>query len=462
MSFGTFRPTSVFIASDVEILLTHNFKTLKMKTLKMIKSNLTAVLSGVFTLLAPAVFAQKAIITNTKPSELIRPYTVHISDAALKDLRNRIKTTKWPEKETVADQSQGAKLSQLQGLVKYWGTNYNWRKAETRLNTYPQFVTNIDGIDIHFIHVRSKERNALPIILTHGWPGSVFEFIKVIGPLTDPVAYGGKAEDAFDVIIPSLPGFGFSGKPAEAGWDIDRIGKAWGVLVTRLGYKRYVAQGGDWGAGVVNSMALQAPEGLLGIHSNLPATLPGEAGKALGSGIAPEGFSAKEKASFEHLSKSIREGYFTYKSTMTSRPQALGYALNDSPVGLAAWLLLHPGFENWSYGTDPKQSLTKEEVLDDISLYWLTNSGTSSARIYWENRNKEIVSSGSMKTDQIKLPVAITVFPEDVFTSPETWAKRAFKNLIYFNEVDRGGHFAAWEEPKIFTEELRLAFKTLR
>ncbi|MTH14780.1 epoxide hydrolase family protein [Flavobacterium sp. LC2016-01] len=411
-----------------------------------------------FSLVLSEVTAQEKIKTD----ESIRPYRVNISNADLKDLKERIQDTKWPTKETVADQSQGANLSKMKGLVQYWGTGYDWRKAEAKLNAYPQFVTKIDGVDIHFIHVRSKEKNAMPLILSHGWPGSVFEFINVIGPLTNPVAYGGKAEDAFDVVIPSLPGFGFSGKPAEAGWDIDRIAKAWAVLMNRLEYKQYVAQGGDWGAGIVNSMALQAPKGLLGIHSNLPATLPTEGGKALASGIAPESFSAKERASFNHLSKAIKEGDFTYKMTMATRPQAVGYALNDSPAGLAAWLLLHPGFANWSYGTDPKQSPTKDEVLDDISLYWLTNSATSAARIYWENRNIEIVGSASMKTDQIKLPVAITVFPEDVFTSPETWAHKAFKNLIYFHEVDKGGHFAAWEQPQLFTAELRLAFKSLR
>lgn len=415
-----------------------------------------------FALVMSEVTAQEKIKTDIKNDEAIRPYRINISNADLKDLKERIQDTKWPTKETVSDQSQGANLSNMQGLIKYWGSTYDWRKAEAKLNAYPQFITKIDGVDIHFIHVRSKEKNAMPLILSHGWPGSVFEFINVIGPLTNPVAYGGKAEDAFDVIIPSLPGFGFSGKPTEAGWDIDRIAKAWAVLMNRLEYKQYVAQGGDWGAGIVNSMALQAPKGLLGIHSNLPATLPTEGGKALGSGIAPESFSAKERASFNHLSKSIKEGDFTYKMTMTTRPQAVGYALNDSPAGLAAWLLLHPGFANWSFGTDPKQSPTKDEVLDDISLYWLTNSATSASRIYWENRNIEIVSSASMKTDQIKLPVAITVFPEDVFTSPETWARKAFKNLIYFHEVDKGGHFAAWEQPQLFTAELRLAFKSLR
>jgi pimeloyl-ACP methyl ester carboxylesterase len=419
------------------------------------------VLSGAMALQGTIAEAQGESRSDMKYDETIRPFHVNVSKESLKDFRKRIQDTRWPDKETVADQSQGAKLSDLQGLVQYWGTSYDWRKAEAKLNAYPQFITNIDGIDIHFIHVRSKESNALPIIITHGWPGSVFELLKIIDPLTNPAAYGGKAEDAFDVIIPSLPGFGFSGKPGGAGWDLGRIGKAWAVLMNRLGYKRYVAQGGDWGAGVVNAMALQAPAGLLGIHSNLPATLPGEAGKALGSGVAPAGFSAQERAAFDHLSKAIREGGFTYKTTMTSRPQAVSYGLTDSPAGLAAWLFLHPGFSNWSYGADLKQSPTKDDVLDNISLYWLTNTAASSARIYWENRNIEIISAGSQKTDQIKLPVAITVFPEDVYTSPESWARRAFSNLIYFHEVDKGGHFAAWEQPQLFAEEMRAAFKSL-
>lgn len=420
------------------------------------------VFTGILFMQLAFAAAQGKSKSDVKSDEAIRPFKVNISNADLKDFRQRINATKWPDKETVADQSQGAQLSKMQDLVHYWGTTYDWRKAEASLNAYPQFMTKIDGVDIHFIHVKSKHKNAMPLILSHGWPGSVFEFLKVIDPLTNPTAHGGKAEDAFDVIIPSLPGFGFSGKPTEAGWNIDRIGKAWGVLMNRLGYQHYVAQGGDWGAGIVNAMALQAPSGLLGIHSNLPATLPAEAGKALGSGIAPEGFSVQERAAFDHLSKSIIEGGFTYKTTMTAKPQGVGYGLTDSPAGLAAWLLLHPGFSNWAYGADPKQSLTKDEVLDDISLYWLTGTATSASRIYWENRNIEIVSAGSMKTDQIKLPVAITVFPEDVFTSPETWARRAFKNLTYFNEVDKGGHFAAWEQPQLFAEELRAAFKSQR
>lgn len=429
------------------------------KTKNILASTL---IGGALALQGTKADAQGASHSDLKFAESIRPFQVRVSKADISDFRKRIMETRWPDKETVADQSQGANLSKLKGLVDYWGKNYDWRKAEAKLNAYPQFITMIDGINIHFIHVRSKERSAMPIIISHGWPGSVIELLKIIDPLTNPTAHGGKAEDAFDVVIPSLPGFGFSGKPTEAGWGLDRIAKAWAVLMDRLGYKRYVAQGGDWGAGIVNSMAVQAPAGLLGIHSNLPATLPGEAGMALGSGVAPEGFSEQERAAFNHLSKSIREGGFTYKTTMTSRPQAVGYSLADSPAGLAAWLFLHPGFADWSYGADPKHSPTIDDVLDNISLYWFTNTATSSARIYWENRNIEIISAGSQKTNLIKLPVAITVFPEDVYTSPESWARRAYPNLIYFREVAKGGHFAAWEQPQLFTEEMRAAFRSLR
>ncbi|MHA4807330.1 epoxide hydrolase family protein [Flavitalea flava] len=422
----------------------------------------STMLTGAMAFQAGSANAQMELASVEKTSETIRPFTVHIPNADLEDLRKRIQDTRWPGKETVSDQSQGVKLAELHGLVQYWGYDYDWRKAEARLNAYPQFITNIDGVDIHFLHIRSKEPNALPIIISHGWPGSVVELLSIIDPLTNPAAHGGKAEDAFDVVIPSLPGFGFSGKPMEAGWDNYRIAKAWGVLMNRLGYKRYVAQGGDWGAGIVNAIALQAPAGLLGIHSNLPATLPAEAGKALGSGVAPAGFSTEELAAFNHVVKSIKEGGFIYKTTMTARPQAVGYGLTDSPTGLAAWLLLHPGFANWSFGADPKQSPTKDEVLDNFSLYWLTNTAVSAARIYWENRNTEVISAGAQKTDQIKLPVAITVFPEDVYTSPESWARRAYSNLIYFHTVDKGGHFAAWGQPQLFTEEMRAAFKSLR
>lgn len=407
-------------------------------------------------------FAVAQSKSNVKNDESIRAFKVKISDAEIKNLRERIMATRWPEKELVSDNSQGAKLAKMQELAKYWGTTYDWRKAEAKLNSYPQFITNIDGVDIHFIHIKSKHKNAMPLILTHGWPGSVFEFMGVIEPLTNPTAYGGKADEAFDLVIPSLPGFGFSGKPTVQGWNNDRIAKAWIVLMNRLGYKNYVAQGGDWGAGVVHSMALIAPAGLLGIHSNLPATLPNEAGKALGANAAPEGFSEKERNAFNQLNNARNNGGFIYKATMEGRPQGVSYGLSDSPVGLASWFFLHPGFDDWSYGNDPKQLPTKDQVLDDISLYWLTNSASSAAQIYWENRNINLISTGSMKSDKIAIPVAVTTFPKDVYASPESWARRAYKNLIYFNEVDKGGHFAAWEQPQIFAQEIRAAFKVLR
>jgi pimeloyl-ACP methyl ester carboxylesterase len=395
--------------------------------------------------------------------QAIRPFNINIPEEALVDLRRRILATRWPDRETVSDQTQGPQLTNLQELVRYWGTDYDWREAEAKLNAFLQFKTSIDGLDIHFIHVRSRHPNALPVIISHGWPGSVFEQIKLIGPLTDPTAFGGRAEDAFDVVIPSLPGFGFSERPTEAGWGLERIGRAWDVLMKRLGYPRYVAQGGDWGAGIVEAMGRQAPAGLLGIHTNLPATLPPNVGAALaGGGPAPAGLSEKERASFDAFRMYLQNGGSAYLTMMGARPQAVGYGLTDSPAGLAGWMLVHGGFAQWTYGKDPKQSPTKDEVLDDFTLYWLTNSAASSARIYWENRGQNLVSAASQKTDEILIPVAITVFPEEVYRSPESWARRAFRNLIYFHEVDKGGHFAAWEHPELFAAELRAAFKSLR
>jgi pimeloyl-ACP methyl ester carboxylesterase len=393
----------------------------------------------------------------------IRPFRVNIPEAALVDLRRRIAATRWPDRETVTDQSQGAQLSKLQALVRYWGTAYDWRKVEARLNALPQFVTNIDGLDIHFIHVRSKNPNALPLIMTHGWPGSIFELLKTIGPLTDPTNYGGRAEDSFNVVIPSVPGYGFSGKPTGTGWDPDRIARTWAELMKRLGYTRYVAQGGDWGAPISSSMARQAPAGLLGIHINLPSTVPPEVAAVLAiGGPAPTGLSEKERAAFESLITSAKKGNSAYNVMMTARPQAIGYGLTDSPAGLAAWMLVHPGFTQWTYGSDSKKSPTKDEVLDNFTLYWLTNSATSSARLYWENGGRGIVVAAAQKTAEISLPVAITVFPEEVYRAPETWARRAYRNLVYFHEVDKGGHFAAWEQPQLFSEEIRAAFRSLR
>jgi pimeloyl-ACP methyl ester carboxylesterase len=394
----------------------------------------------------------------------IRSFKAQVPQAALDDLRQRIAATRWPDKETVADQSQGVQLARLQELVRYWGSGYDWRKVEAKLNALPQFKTTIDGVDIHFIHVRSRHKNALPVIVTHGWPGSVIEQLKIIGPLTDPTAHGGRAEDAFDVVIPSLPGYGFSGRPASTGWDPDRIARAWAELMKRLGYTHYVAQGGDWGTPVSSAMARQAAAGLAGIHINLPATLPPEVGAALASGApAPAELSEKERAVFDALRKYNMTGNSAYFTMLTARPQTVGYGATDSPTGLAAWVLVHPGFAQWSYGTDPKQSPTKDDVLDNITLYWLTNTATSAGRLYWENGARgSVIASVPQKTSEISLPVAITVFPDDVYRAPETWARRAYRNLIYFHEVDKGGHFAAWEQPELFASELRAAFRPLR
>ncbi|HKC80972.1 MAG TPA: epoxide hydrolase, partial [Gemmatimonadaceae bacterium] len=392
----------------------------------------------------------------------IRPFEVKIPKEALIDLRRRIAATRWPDKETVADQSQGVQLAKLQELVRYWGTDYDWRKAEAKLNALPQFMTNIDGVDIHFIHVRSRHPNALPLIITHGWPGSVIEQLKVIAPLTDPTAHGGSATDAFDVVIPSLPGYGFSSKPTGTGWDPDHIARAWAELMKRLGYTRFVAQGGDWGTAISSAMARQAPAGLLGIHINLPATIPPEVGAALGTGgPAPTGLSDKERAVFDALIAYNKKGNSAYFVMLTARPQTVGYGATDSPAGLAAWVLVHPGFSQWSYGADPGKSPTKDDVLDNITLYWLTNTATSAARLYWENGARgSVIAAIPQKTSEISLPVAITVFPEDVYRAPETWARRAYPKLAYFHEVDKGGHFAAWEQPELFAAELRAAFRS--
>jgi pimeloyl-ACP methyl ester carboxylesterase len=393
----------------------------------------------------------------------IRPFKVKVPEKDLVELRRRIAATRWPDKETVADQSQGAQLARLQELVRYWGTVYDWRKAEAKLNALPQFMTNIDGVDIHFIHVRSKNPNALPVLITHGWPGSVFEFLNVIAPLTDPTAHGGSATDSFDVVIPSIPGYGFSGRPAGTGWGPERIARAWTELMARLGYRHYVAQGGDWGAPISSELARLATPGLLGIHLNLPATVPPEVSAALLNGApAPASLSDQERAVFDALRKYGMSGSSGYFVMLTARPQAVGYGLTDSPAGLAAFLLVHPGFAKWSYGDDLTKTPTKDEVLDDFTLYWLTNTSASAGRLYWENVGRNPTQSSAWKTTEISLPVAITVFPEDVYRPPETWARRAYKNLIYFHEVDKGGHFAAWEQPELFSVELRAAFRSLR
>jgi pimeloyl-ACP methyl ester carboxylesterase len=388
-------------------------------------------------------------------ADAIRPFKIAVPEDALTDLRERIADVRWPDMETVTDRSQGNQLAKLQEIVSHWGTDYSWRKVEARLNTLPMFMTEIDGVDIHFIHVKSRHPNALPLIITHGWPGSIIEQLKVIGPLTDPTAHGGKAEDAFDVVIPSMPGYGFSGKPRETGWNPDRIARAWAELMSRLGYGRYVAQGGDWGSPVCSAMARQAPAGLLGIHINLPATIPPDVAAVLAAGgPAPPDLSEKERTAFDSLATFYKK-YRAYGAIMGTRPQTIGYALTDSPVGLAAWMF------DYNNG-EPERLLDRDDVLDDITLYWLTNSATSAARLYRETSGQSVLLSAVQKTAEIKLPVAITVFPHEVYRAPESWARRAYPNLVYFNEVDKGGHFAAWEQPQLFTEEVRAAFKSLR
>jgi pimeloyl-ACP methyl ester carboxylesterase len=416
---------------------------------------ISAIITGAAALFISPGFAQTAPV-----SEAIRPFHIHVKEAALAELRQRIAATRWPDKETVADRSQGVQLKQIKELVHYWGTDYDWRKAEAKLNAIPEYVTNIDGIDIQFAWVRSKNPHALPLIVTHGWPGSVFEQIKIIGPLTDPQAYGGRAEDAFDVVIPSMPGYGFSGRPKGTGWNPDRIARAWHVLMKRLGYTHYVSQGGDWGSVVADAMARQKPAGLLGIHVNMPATVPAEIAKSISNGApAPAGLSDKEKAAYQSISNLYTKGA-GYAGIMVTRPQTLGYGLSDSPVALASFFL--DKFNDWTYsGGDAGKVLTKDEMLDDITLYWITNTGTSGARLYWENNNNNF-NAVEQRTAEISIPVAVTVFPGEIYQAPRSWAKRSYHNLIYFHEVNKGGHFAQWEQPQLFAEELRVAFRSLR
>ena len=423
--------------------------------MKMKKQTVVKMITGALMLVSTTGFAQ------SKPAaEAIRPFQVHIAESDITELRQRILATRWPEKETVTDRTQGVNLDQIKDVLKYWGTDYDWRKAETKLNSLPQFITNIDGLDIHFIHIRSKNPNALPIIITHGWPGSIFEMLKLVGPLTDPEAYGGKASDAFDVVIPSMPGYGFSEKPKATGWGPDRIASAWDVLMKRLGYQHYVAQGGDWGSVVADAMARQKPKGLLGIHINMPATVPANIAQVLKSGgAAPSGLSAKEKAAFNSMSNLYSKGG-GYAGLMVTRPQTLGYSLTDSPVGIASFFL--DKFNDWTYsGGNALKVLSKDEMLDDITLYWLTNTAASSARLYWEN-NTNNFNVVEQKTHEISIPVAVTVFPGEIYQAPKTWTERAYHHLIYFHEAKNGGHFAQWEQPQLFAEELRAAFKSLR
>lgn len=396
-----------------------------------------------------------AVTIDGNRSGSIRPFKIAIPQSALDELRRRVNATRWPDKETTDDRSQGTQLAQLQELVRYWGSSYDWRKIEAKLNSLPQFITNIDGVDIHFIHVRSRRLNALPVIITHGWPGSVIEQLKIIGPLTAPPTAPGQVDDAFDVVIPSIPGFGFSGKPTVTGWGPDRIARAWTELMNRLGYQYYVAQGGDWGSAISSAMARQAPPGLLGIHINLPATVPPEIAAALASGgQAPKNLSGEERAAFDALDTFYKKRR-AYGAMMGTRPQVIGQALTDSPSGLAAFMY------DYNDG-ELERLLGQEDFLDNATLYWLTNSAASSARIYWETSGQSIVVSAAQRTTEISLPVAITVFPDEVYQAPQTWARRAYRNLSYFKVADKGGHFAAWEQPELFASELRDAFKALR
>jgi len=388
----------------------------------------------------------------------IRAFHAEVAEEELDDLRRRIAATRWPEKETVVDESQGVQLATMQALVRYWGTEYDFRRVEARLNALPQFITEIDGLDIHFIHVKSPHENALPLIITHGWPGSVVEMLNVIGPLSDPTAHGGDAEDAFDLVVPSMPGYGFSGKPTTTGWDPVHIAEAWIALMRRLGYARFVAQGGDWGAQITDVMGAKAPPELAGIHSNMPGTVPPEVSKTLGSGQAPPGLSADESRAWEQLNFLYTKG-IGYSTEMNLRPQTL-YGLADSPVALAAWMLDHDArsYEDIAraFGGDPVGNLTPDEVLDNITLTWVTNTGISSGRLYWEN------TLGFFDVKGATVPAAVTVFPRELYQAPRSWAEQAYPNLVYFNEVDEGNHFAAWQEPELFTQELRAAFRPLR
>src|SRR5215216_3404549 len=393
----------------------------------------------------------------------IRPFRVDVPEEDLVDLRRCIAATQWPERETVADESQGVPLAMIQELARYWATDYDWRKREAKLNALPQFMTEIDGLDIHFIHVRSEHENALPLIVTHGWPGSIIEQLKIIDPLVNPTAHGGSASDAFHLVIPSMPGYGFSGKPTSTGWGPERMARAWAELMKRLGYTRYVAQGGDWGAFVVDQMGLQAPAGLVAIHTNMPATVPADVDKALGIGApAPAALSAEEKRAYDQLASTFKQ--VNYARIMGSRPQTL-YGLADSPVFLAAWLLDHndadgqpaaavvAGLQRTSSATG---ELTRDEILDNITLYWLTNSGVSSSRLYWEYKG------GFFNAKGVSIPVAVSVFPGEQYEAPRSWTELAYPNLIHYNKVDRGGHFAAWEQPQLFSEEVRAGFRRLR
>jgi pimeloyl-ACP methyl ester carboxylesterase len=433
----------------------------------MKKNKITqTILTGAVAMLGTTGNAQQATavkdkIVNPPALSEIRPFHVHFSDAALADLKRRVLATKWPDRELVKDETQGVQLATMQALAKYWVTEYDWRKVEARLNALPMFITTIDGLDIHFIWVRSKQPHALPVIITHGWPGSIIEQLKVIGPLTDPVTYGGKAEDAFDVVIPSLPGHGFSGKPTELGWDPVRVAKAWIVLMKRLGYNKFVAQGGDWGNAVSENMGLLAPPELLAIHTNMPATVPAEIDKDLAAGTMPPDLSPDEKNAYQQLDYFNKHG-LGYAIEMSNRPQTV-YGLDDSPIGLAAWMLDH---DIASYKlivrvfNGQKEGLTRDDILDNVTLYWLTNTGVSAARLYWEGALT--AKGGFFDPRGVAIPVAVSVFPDEIYAAPKSWTERAYPKLIHFNKLDKGGHFAAWEQPELFSMELRESFRSLR
>ena len=389
----------------------------------------------------------------------IRPFHVSVPEAELAELRRRINATQWPERETVADATQGVQLATMQALARYWATDYDWRKCEAKLQALPNFITEIDGLDIHFIHVRSKHENALPLIVTHGWPGSVVEQLKILAPLTDPTAHGGSPSDAFDIVIPSMPGYGFSGKPTTTGWDPVRIARAWVVLMKRIGYAKFVAQGGDWGAVVVDMMGLQAPPELLGIHTNMPGIFPGDIDAAAFSGApAPSGLSADEKVAYDRLQFVYQKG-IAYGFQMGLRPQTL-YGIADSPIGLAAYFLDHDArsYELISrVFAGVSEGLTRDDILDNITITWLTNTAISGARLYWEYYGK-----GYFNAKGVSIPVAVSVFPDELYPAPRSWAERAYPKLIHFNKLPKGGHFAAWEQPKLFSEEVRAGFRSLR
>jgi pimeloyl-ACP methyl ester carboxylesterase len=397
--------------------------------------------------------------TNAVPG--IKPFKFVATDEQLGDLHRRVASTRWPDEENVADDSQGVRLGTMKKLAKHW-KGHDWRKVEARLNAFPQFTTEIDGLDIHFIHVKSKHENALPIIITHGWPGSVIEQLKIIKPLTDPTAFGGTEADAFHVVIPSLPGYGFSAKPKQTGWNPPRIAKAWAVLMQRLGYTKYVAQGGDWGNAVTELMAVQEPAGLIGIHTNMAATVPADIAKLLSAGApAPSDLSADEKRAYEQLDDFYKNG-LGYAIEMNNRPQTL-YGIVDSPVGLASWMLDHDirSYRMIERSIDgEKEGLTPDDVLDNVTLYWLTNTAISSARLYWDNAHHP--SGGFFDPRGIKIPVAVSAFPDEIYQAPQSWAEKAYPNLIHYNRLPKGGHFAAWEQPELFTTELRASFKSLR